>query len=610
MADAGWYPDPQDSNAEQYWDGQMWTGHRRGAGSSGGGSGGADQSAAQETRSNLTFQSAPEPAAPQPQWQGEPAAYQPTQSYQPTQNYQPTQSYLPTQGYQSPQGYQPTQDYPQSGYQQPGYGQPGYGQPGYEQPGYGQPGFQQGSSAHPWAGAPAPVASKKRRNILIAAVVAVALIAAGLVALLVLPGDDAPSITYQGNSIKDAAAVLSSAESSVTKTVSARHGVKSNDTRCYFVQAEKPADGTKKSDVDSSLSCGPVLFVDGNTAQEYLPVRLTAATSGGKAVLTPQSSLDSVDPSSVRSGYKLVRPDGETAPSGNGGLKVPQPQSTQQDSITTASLGSTTPPSSLTNAVMVGRTRKVTVTAAGFIPRYGTGTDARSAPSGQKLLAFRTTYDIGAVSSGTGAQVKLVVGGTTHDVPTATTGEYVIAAVPDSSAPTLQLIDSGDTQTLSLPQGQPGANNIAVLTRTHRTQVLGRTFNVPILVRKGTRKGNATFKTTATLASLDYWPPANTAVKASSPRNALLSVRINYFDSTQSGGPYGYDPSQLRLKLPNGSYVKARNIAPKGKIANVFEVPATFTTGTLQITGTQRFSNGVTSTVRTTKEVAISIAAG
>ena len=105
---------------------------------------------------------------------------------------------------------------------------------------------------------------KKRRNLLIAAGVVVVLVAAGLITWLVLPGDDAPSITYQGKSINAADTVLTTAETAVSKTVSARHGVKSGDTRCYFVQADKPASGAKKSDVDTSLSCGPVLFVDGD----------------------------------------------------------------------------------------------------------------------------------------------------------------------------------------------------------------------------------------------------------------------------------------------------------------------------------------------------------
>ena len=260
---------------------------------------------------------------------------------------------------------------------------------------------------------------------------------------------------------------------------------------------------------------------------------------------------------------------------------------------------------------MVGRTRGVTVSAAGFVDRYGTGTDARTAPSGQRLLAFRTTEDAGELSGAAGAEVQLVVDGTAHDVPQAASDEYVVAAVPSSSTVTLRLIDSGITQTLSLPDGKPGSSNLAVLTRTHRTQLLGRTFDVRVRVRKGSRTATVTFRTTATLATLDYWPPANTAATPSKPGDALLSVRINYTDSADAGGgPYGYDPSLLRLELPDGSYVKARNVAAAGKIADVFEVPAGFTTGTLQITGTQHADGGVTATVRSTKTLAISIPAG
>ena len=604
VADAGWYPDPQDQNAEQYWDGQAWTGQRRGAGSTGPGTASPVHSEAQETRINPVFPATPEPAAqpPQqpPQWQGDPTG---TQNYAGTANYGGAQGYG-TPGYGTPghsptPGYSPTQGYPVTPEQ--GYGaQPGQPQAGY--PGSGAAGQQ-------WGGSPAP-ATKKRRNLLIAAGAVVVLVAAGLVTWLVLPGDDAPSITYQGKAIADADTVLTSAESSVDKTVSARHGVKSKDTRCYFVQAEKPAQGTKKSDVDSSLSCGPVLFVDGDTAQEYLPVRLTADTSSSKARLTPQSSLDGVDPASLRSGYTLVRPDGEKAPDGNGGLKVPAPPPASKNSLTAATLGSTPEPASLSKAVMVGRTRKVTVSAAGYVPRYGTGSDARSAPAGQKLLAFRTAYDDGDVGSGTGSTVKLLVDGVARDVPSPSTDEWVVAAVPDSSSAALQLVDSGDTQSISLPQGQPGAGNIAVLTRTHRSQLLGSTFNVTVQARKGKQKVSAVFRTTATLARLDYWSPANTAAKPSSTRNALLSIRVNYTTAKEKGGPFGYDPPLLRLRLPTGTYVKARNVAPKGKIANVFEVPAGFTTGTLQIIGSEPGSGGTTISVVTPKSIPISIPAG
>ena len=56
--------------------------------------------------------------------------------------------------------------------------------------------------------------------------------------------------------------------------------------------------------------------------------------------------------------------------------------------------------------------------------------------------------------------------------------------------------------------------------------------------------------------------------------------------------------------------VQARNVAPKGKIANVFDVPATFTTGVLTISGAEKDSSGVTVKVRTAMNIPISIAAG
>src|SRR5438477_6456069 len=82
MADAGWYPDPQDADSEAYFDGAAWTGERR-----------------------------PRPVPPPaglttPAWQPPPAAeHQPPTQYPAPAPYQPP----PTQ-YQRPAPYQPPTD--------------------------------------------------------------------------------------------------------------------------------------------------------------------------------------------------------------------------------------------------------------------------------------------------------------------------------------------------------------------------------------------------------------------------------------------------------------------------------------------------------------------
>ena len=260
---------------------------------------------------------------------------------------------------------------------------------------------------------------------------------------------------------------------------------------------------------------------------------------------------------------------------------------------------------------MEGASRKITLLAAGEIARYGTGDEARSAPAGQKLIAFQLQYGFGALSTDvSGANVTLAVDGTTHDIPQASGDQYVVAAVPSGSTAAVQLTDHGVTQTLALPDGSPGSNNLLVLARTHRTALIGKTFAVPIRLVRGSQTVNLTFHASASLASLDYWPPANTSLHPSAPNKGFLTVRVNYTDSEDPGKTFGFDPGILTLKLPGGSVVHARNIAPKGKISDVFEVPANFTSGTVSISGSEKVSGGITLRVLSAKSFPVTLQAG
>jgi hypothetical protein len=66
---------------------------------------------------------------------------------------------------------------------------------------------------------------------------------------------------------------------------------------------------------------------------------------------------------------------------------------------------------------------------------------------------------------------------------------------------------------------------------------------------------------------------------------------------------------QPNRAVPDGRKLHARNLARPGRIYNAFEVPATFTKGTLLIAGTERI-DGLTATVTTPKSIPITFAAG
>lgn len=434
---------------------------------------------------------------------------------------------------------------------------------------------------------------------------AVALVA-GLVTFLVWP-DDAPTLTFDGKEVAAGSATLSTAETALNTAVESRHGAKTDDTRCYFARPKTRESGAKKSDVENALRCGPVLFVDGEKSAAYLRVPLTDKESGGKVTLTAPDDVTSIQPTAL-SDVDLVRPDGKSAPDGVGTLEVPAPPPADKDVLTATSLGSTSPPPSLSGASIIGKDTKVTLARAGEISRYGSGDDARSAPDGQKLIAFQVSYGAGAISSSASSKAALVIDGSTpRDLPSATADSFVVAAVPSGGSPVLRLVNGGFTQTLSLPEGKPGSDNIAVLRRANKSGYVGQTKTVTFKIAQGGRTGSAPVSATATYVRLDFWASGNPTVHASSPRNALLYVKLNYvYKIKPDGKTYGFDPDVIRIKLPSGKYVKARNIATSSdKIQNVFEVPADFTSGTLEIQGSEKsgkttltIANKVTFTVR------------
>jgi hypothetical protein len=111
------------------------------------------------------------------------------------------------------------------------------------------------------------------------------------------------------------------------------------------------------------------------------------------------------------------------------------------------------------------------------------------------------------------------------------------------------------------------------------------------------------------LVSLDFWAPNHESVSAPDGRHALLTANVTYTDPNSPGQVYGFEPALVRLRLPGGELVRPRNIARSGKIFNVFTVPATFTTATLQVTGSERVS-GVSLKILRTTSFPISIPAG
>ena len=162
-APAGWHLQPD--GQERYWDGTQWTDQFR-----------------------APLPSDPTAPPPPPSWA---ASVEESRSLDETQalDVSGTQAIPAPAAEPTPPSYQqpaPAQtDYSQPGYPQPGYPQTGYPQAGYPQAGYPQAGYPQTGYGAPGAGSYAPPPSQGSglaKGCLIAALVGVLVIGAGIVA--------------------------------------------------------------------------------------------------------------------------------------------------------------------------------------------------------------------------------------------------------------------------------------------------------------------------------------------------------------------------------------------------------------------------------------------
>ena len=463
---------------------------------------------------------------------------------------------------------------------------------------------------------PTPTRTRSRKRLLLAFVV-VDILIAGLVTWLVWPGASAPKLTWDGRAIDAPQAVLQSAEGSVQTYVASRHGATNASTRCYFAQPTHPPTGTKRTDVDDKLRCGPVLFVDGDVAKAYLALGLTPAlTNHGKQQLLAVSDLTGLQPDAVPSDLKLVRPDDKTAPSDTAGLAVPPPPAAADNTLVAAPLGKVLAPQHLDNAVIIGRNGGVTLDAAGAVPRYGSGDSARSVPNGFRLIAFRTSPHEGDLDSrGTATPQLVISGGLPRSLPAITSSDdWVIAAVPIAATAAVTFTDGGFTQTLSLPDGKPGDHNLAVLARTHRRATVNRKVDVPVrLVLNGSTVQHYSWHVSASDAHLIFWSSVNPSVHPADGAHALLFVDLVYTDPglTTPNKVFGFHAANLSLTLPDGTSVKAVDADKRSDfVSNVFEVPADFTHGTLYINGQDQLADHYVENVVKRVGITVSILAG
>ncbi|MDT4979617.1 MAG: hypothetical protein QOG07_1496 [Pseudonocardiales bacterium] len=616
MYPAGWFADPRDPNMLRYYDGQAWTEHQRPV---------APAAAAPVAP--------PQPAEPaRPIWAPEPTAPQRAEPAQPPQHaWQPEPTaalpVTPAQPMQPPQHTQPIWEAEPTAALPVVPAQPTWGEPAAQawQPAPA-PAWQQPPNVGGYPPQYPPPAGGRRNRPLIIGLVAV--LVAGLLTggyFVFFGGDNAPKLTYQGAKIKDASGVLKSAEQSLDSVVTNRHGAKGDNTRCYYAVLKTQPSGAKKTDVDTNLRCGPVLFVDGDPANEYLKFALTRSGTDTPATLTAATS-PLTDVPVAADDVKLQRPDGKKAPSGAGGLKAPAPPAAAADSIAAADLGSTTVPAAPKGAVIGSWSGGIALTNLGPVTRYGKDDEARSAPSGQKLIAFAATgapgNDLVSTDLTSSATVS-VDGGTARDVPHASSGQYVVVAVSTGARSVdLVLDDKGLKQSISLLDGKPGTGNVVVLARKNRDTARATTtkavftFAPSVVFADNTSGTSENATVTFRLADISYRnTDQSKSVTASSHSKAIMHVAMTYVGAHDKG-TFGFPAGLLTFTPTGGAPVHARNISPvAGRIFNVFEVPGNVTTGALTLSGSvlQTFQGSAGSYrfgIRTPVKIPIAIPAG
>jgi hypothetical protein len=444
-----------------------------------------------------------------------------------------------------------------------------------------------------------------------ARVITVRLICAALIAGLAFAGWHVVTkarplaLSYQGHPVSQAMRPINQAQARLDDLVLARHGVRRNDSRCYYTAAGNGA-GSAASPVavTDRVACGPALFLDGDSKRQYVTFQLDSTVSASGQVsfaLGAPGAEQAVETVEANAGPQFVRPDRATPPAGPGGLGLPPAPPAVANVLTrTASVASPLIRADA-QALMVGPKSGVRLDEYGFIERYGRGDQARSAPSSAdgagplRLLAFRVSPIPGEM--GTNApKLFLRVNGVKRG-PLVVSDDYVVTAVPvGANAVDLVLSDSGTDQSLSLLSGVPNAGNPTLTARKNRLCTLNVTKPVTVQVKTpkggtGLTSGQITFNS----VELSYW--SQDGATASAPNRALLHVKATV---RLAGDPkaYGAEAALLSATWRSGTG-QARNSAANQRqdTDDVIDVPAGLISGTLRYAGSMATRGGIVSVV-------------
>jgi hypothetical protein len=419
--------------------------------------------------------------------------------------------------------------------------------------------------------------------------------------------DRAIAVSYSGSTVDNAHAVISGADAAFVRYVRDHHGARSEHARCYFNQVG----GRAGTDVSATVFCGPVLFYGGAAPAMYLryPLSPSGAAVHNHLRLQLGDLPASATPQSLPVDARLERPDGRTLPEGADGVVPPPPPPAPFYAVVRVN-GSDLPRLSPApdTATIGSRNVQVTMRASGFVPYYGHDAHARSAPPGQRLLGFQLQIGQGEIGSLNDAEQPVRIGlalddGSTRALPLAlgdmSTNEpktrFVVAAVPaDARTADLVVRDAGITQRLSILTGVPGKDNIAVLARPAtarhgKATSTGRALAKVDASGRQSRTRLTLLLSGAHLGYFSFYGPEH----ASAPDRALLGLDLYYQipDDPCPGSACAdmFGAKNLVLLPDGGAPIRAHEFTGHDV---EFDVPATFHSGTVIISGASRTWSG------------------
>ena len=444
------------------------------------------------------------------------------------------------------------------------------------------------------------LSASRRRWLVLLTVLAVVLAAGGGVALATHnPSPKALTVTLRGARVDDAKVTIASADKEFRAYVRTNGGTLTKQSRCYFGRI-----AAQSTDVATTVFCAPALFADGALPADFLSYDLAVThLANGHVTLTPNAQPTSPVPG-LPPLPQLERPDHKqfTVPSD---LAVPAALTTPPNSLMTVNPDQLSADFDVSASGQMGSPKLlVALQGATFIGQIGAGAQIRRPPVGSRLLAFGVAVISDKYDSLAGVRYTLglqVDGGTVRELrpmipqDSYSTSVDFVATVP-AQAQSIQLVfdGAGFLQTLSLPYGKPGANNLGVYEQPVRDSDNTFQTGIPATVDDHGTITAGSVDLTVSGEHLEYY--TDYGVTPSAHDHAFLHVDICYsvvFAVNASCVPF---PASMLTLTASGHDYRAVDIAPGTDEYPVFEVPAYFGPATLIVSGTGS-SGGVTVTL-------------